>query len=264
MKYFYKTIAGILSALVILISSVPAVGAAETKACPQIKVINCNGKSCDDVKGLLEKLCNNQIICLNDILKAYKGYCPNGDCVADLPDLPSNQPSENPAEPIITPTEPIIVPVEPAENPAETITAPNEPAQQPAENPQSSEFNTAYEAEVLRLVNAERAKYGLSPLSTDSGAVKVAHLRAKEIVQSFSHTRPNGSSCFTVAKEFGVTYRTAGENIAYGYATPEQVVNGWMNSEGHRKNILSASFSKIGIGCYKSGRTLYWSQFFIG
>ena len=128
----------------------------------------------------------------------------------------------------------------------------------------SAEFNTTYETEVLRLVNAERARYGLAPLSMDDGAVKVAHLRAKEIVLSFSHTRPDGSSCFTAAKEFGVTYSAAGENIAYGYATPAQVVNGWMNSEGHRKNILSASFSKIGIGCYESRGVLYWSQFFIG
>ena len=119
-------------------------------------------------------------------------------------------------------------------------------------------------AQVLRLINAERDKYGLSPLVQDSGATQVAHLRAKEIVQSFSHTRPNGSSCFTAAGELGVTYRSAGENIAYGFPTPEAVVNGWMNSEGHRKNILSSSFGKIGIGCYESGGVLYWSQFFIG
>ena len=125
-------------------------------------------------------------------------------------------------------------------------------------------FNTAYEAEVLRLVNEERTRYGLSPLTQDLGAAEVAHLRAKEIVQSFSHTRPNGSSCFTAAKELGVSYRSAGENIAYGYPTPEKVVEGWMNSEGHRKNILSSSFSKIGIGCYQNNGILYWSQFFIG
>lgn len=146
----------------------------------------------------------------------------------------------------------------------------------PAEKPQTQEeknnaapsadssFNTAYEDEVIRLVNVERAKYGLSALQKEQGAVSVAHVRAKEIVQSFSHTRPDGSSCFTAAKELGVSYSAAGENIAYGYADPQQVVNGWMNSEGHRKNILSSSFSKIGVGCYSSGKVLYWSQFFIG
>ena len=113
-------------------------------------------------------------------------------------------------------------------------------------------------------MNIERAKYGLAALKKDQGATSVARVRAKEIVQSFSHTRPNGSSCFTAAKELGVSYKTAGENIAYGYADPKKVVTGWMNSEGHRKNILSSSYSKIGVGCYSSGNTLYWSQFFIG
>lgn len=128
----------------------------------------------------------------------------------------------------------------------------------------NSEFNVSYEDEVIRLVNIERANYGLSPLSKDNGAVSVAHIRAKEIVQYFSHTRPDGTSCFTAAKEQGVAYRSAGENIAYGYPSPKQVVSGWMNSEGHRKNILSSSYTKIGVGCYSSGGTLYWSQFFIG
>ena len=72
------------------------------------------------------------------------------------------------------------------------------------------------------------------------------------------------SRILAAAKELGVSYRSAGENIAYGYPMPQKVVEGWMNAEGHRKNILSASFSKIGIGCYKSNGVLYWSQFFIG
>ncbi len=138
------------------------------------------------------------------------------------------------------------------------------PSQPADSNSDKSEFNEAYEDEVIRLVNAERAKYGLSALAKDNGATKAAHVRAKEIVKSFSHTRPNGTSCFTVAKELGISYRSAGENIAYGYSSPKQVVNGWMNSEGHRKNILSSSFTKIGVGCYSSRGVLYWSQFFMG
>ena len=109
-----------------------------------------------------------------------------------------------------------------------------------------------------------RKKAGLKALDPDTGAADAAHIRAKEIVQSFSHTRPDGRTCFTAASDLGVSYRTAGENIAYGYQTPEQVVQGWMNSEGHRKNILSSSFTKIGVGCYEKGGVLYWSQFFIG
>ena len=216
-----------MAALTIISCSSAAVGAAEMKPCTQIKVI-CQNGSCGDINKLIEKYCGKNCN-LKDILKNTGGYCPDGNC------------SENkPSQPTAKPTEPAV--------PSQT-------------NP--NEFNTAYEAQVLRLINNERVKYGLSPLAQDNGATEVAHLRAKEIVQSFSHTRPNGSSCFTAASELGVSYRSAGENIAYGYPTPEAVVNGWMNSEGHRKNILSSSFEKIGIGCYESGRVLYWSQFFI-
>lgn len=257
MKIFYKMIATIVSAFVILSCAVPAAGAAQTAPCPQVKVIRCDGGDCSNINELLEKLCSENGFCLNDILRAAGSYCPDGNCYVNIPDTPAQQPTEPvviPAQPE-KPTEPAVVQTEPTIEPTE----PTAPVQQ-----ESSEFNTDYEAQVLRLVNAERAKYGLSSLSLDSGAVKVAHLRAKEIVQSFSHSRPDGRSCFTAANDLGVSYRAAGENIAYGYETPEQVVNGWMNSEGHRKNILSASFTKIGIGCYKSNGVLYWSQFFIG
>ncbi len=128
----------------------------------------------------------------------------------------------------------------------------------------ASDFNSAYEDEVIRLVNIERKKQGLSVLTKDSGAASAARVRAKEIVRSFSHTRPDGRSCFTAASETGVKYSSAGENIAYGYTSPAQVVKGWMDSDGHRKNILSSKFTKIGVGCYKSGGTLYWTQLFIG
>ena len=164
--------------------------------------------------------------------KISGGYCPDGNCSVDKPVQ----------EPVEQPTKPV----------AEVV------------KPQDSEFNAAYEAEVVRLVNAERAKYGLAALTQDDGAQNVAHVRAKEIVQSFSHTRPDGRSCFTASSDQGVTYRSAGENIAYGYATPAQVVNGWMNSEGHRKNILSASYTKIGVGSYSANGVMYWSQIFIG
>ena len=128
-----------------------------------------------------------------------------------------------------------------------------------------SEFNLEYEAQVLELVNIERKNIGLKPLSLDEKLVQVAHTRAKEITESFSHTRPDGRSCFSAAKDAGVSYFSAAENIAYGYSTPKAVMNAWMNSSGHKKNILSESLTKIGIGCYKnSDGMLYWSQFFIG
>ena len=78
----------------------------------------------------------------------------------------------------------------------------------------------------------------------------------------FSHTSPTYGSPFDMMKSFGITYRAAGENIAYGYRTPQAVVNGWMNSSGHRANILNARFTQIGVGYVAAGN--YWTQMFIG
>ena len=106
-----------------------------------------------------------------------------------------------------------------------------------------------YESEVLRLVNIERAAQGLAALSAgSSAAMQAAAVRAAEIKTSFSHTRPNGSSCFTALEEAGVPYRAAGENIASGYRTPSAVVEGWMNSDGHLTNILSKNFTHLAVG----------------
>lgn len=92
-----------------------------------------------------------------------------------------------------------------------------------------------------------------------------AQVRAVECEQSFSHTRPNGTSFSTALKEQGVSYRRAGENIAWGQRSPEEVVNAWMNSEGHRANIMNSNFTKIGVGYYQNANGVkYWSQLFIG
>ena len=119
-----------------------------------------------------------------------------------------------------------------------------------------------YALRVVELVNAERAKYNLAPLTLDTSLANAADTRAKEIVQSFSHTRPNGESFSTVLKEHGVSYRGSGENIAWGQKTPEIVVNTWMNSEGHRANILNSRFTKIGVGYYVNNNTPYCVQLF--
>lgn len=118
-------------------------------------------------------------------------------------------------------------------------------------------------SEVVRLVNIERANYGLSPLKTNSALEDYAELRSTEIVSKFSHERPNGARALDYLRGLG-TLRTYGENIAMGQRTPEEVVNDWMNSEGHRANILKSDFTMIGIGCYKSGGTYYWVQIFGG
>lgn len=113
---------------------------------------------------------------------------------------------------------------------------------------------------VLELVNKERAKAGLSALIIDEKACAAANVRAKEVPIVFDHVRPNGKSSFTALDEAGVSYIAAGENIAKGYLTAEDVMTGWMNSEGHKANILTASFTHIGIGYDKT--THSWVQLF--
>lgn len=122
-----------------------------------------------------------------------------------------------------------------------------------------------YKAQVVAIMNQERANAGVGGISQNASLDAVAQIRAQEIVQSFSHTRPNGTSCFTVLDEGGIAYMTAGENIAAGYGDPASVMSGWMNSPGHRANILNGSFGQVGIGYYtdpNSGYGTYWVQIF--
>ena len=91
---------------------------------------------------------------------------------------------------------------------------------------------------------------------------QAANVRAQEIVNSFSHTRPDGSSFSTVLSQNGVSYRGSGENIAYGQRTAAEVMDGWMNSSGHRANILNGNYTNIGVGFYESNGVKYWVQLF--
>ena len=118
--------------------------------------------------------------------------------------------------------------------------------------------------QVVAQVNTERARAGLPALTVNPQASAAAQVRARELRQSFSHTRPNGASCFTALAEADASYQSAGENIAYGQPNAAAVMEAWMNSEGHRANILNESFTQIGVGCYRAPNgTLYWAQFFL-
>ena len=144
--------------------------------------------------------------------------------------------------------------------------APAEPVNYATYNNQAGS-NVAYAdfaVEVLRLVNVERAKVGAAPLRLSNDLMDVAAIRAEEITRSFSHQRPDGSSCFTLVRNQN---RTMGENIAAGSATPEAVVDQWMHSSGHRANMLNKDFKELGVGhCYKEGSSYghYWIQMFRG
>lgn len=143
----------------------------------------------------------------------------------------------------------------------QTPTTPQEPAETPAQNIGN------YQAEVLRLVNEQRANYGLSALSYSTQLEAVAYAHSKDMAQNnyFSHTNLSGQSPFDRMKAAGISYRSAAENIAAGQKTPQEVVNAWMNSAGHRANILNSSVTKMGVGIYSGGSYgIYWTQLFIG
>lgn len=126
------------------------------------------------------------------------------------------------------------------------------------ENPELAE----YAKQVAILVNRERSSYGLQPVKHSPLLSEAANVRSSELRKNFSHTRPNGTSCFTVLKEFDISYFSAAENIAYGQRTPEIVMNAWMNSSGHRANILSKNVEYIGVGVVYSNGMYYWTQLF--
>lgn len=131
--------------------------------------------------------------------------------------------------------------------------------------PDSSGYSVNdYEKQVVQLVNDIRKENGLQELSLNTELSKVARIKAQDMHDNkyFSHNSPTYGSPFDMMKQFGISYRSAGENIAMGQRSPQAVVNAWMNSEGHRANILNSSYTQIGMGYVADGN--YWSQMFIG
>ena len=168
---------------------------------------------------------------------------------------------------------------EPAEKPTATVEKPApapEPAPEPAPAPipapapvennnAGSSSNLTYEQKVVELVNVERQKAGLPALKMDASISNVARAKSKDMAVNnyFAHQSPTYGSAGDMLRQYGISWHAWGENIAAGQSTPEIVVNAWMNSSGHRANILSSNFSKIGVGYVtsSSGRP-YWTQIF--
>lgn len=137
------------------------------------------------------------------------------------------------------------------------------PVTEPTTETPTDTTSKSYAQQVVDLVNVERAKEGLAALTIDENVAKAATVRAKEIQTKFEHVRPDGTGFVTALKEQGVSYRGAGENIAWGQKTPQEVVTGWMNSPGHRANIMNKNYVHIGVGnLQNSAGTQYWVQIF--
>lgn len=211
------------------------------------------------------------LLCAASILTAQAApFCPRACGALDscqrcipfcsaAPDAPS-QPGEAPG----APSQPDEVPDPPSEAPAapsDTPLKPDAPAQ-PDEAPETGA--SALYTQLLSLVNAERAANGLSALTLSESLCQYAAVKAQDLHNEnyFSHTSPTYGSPFDMMKSFGISYRSAGENIAMGYSTPASVMAAWMRSSGHRANILSPEFTTLGVGYVEDGG--YWVQWFIG
>ena len=218
-----------------------------------------------------------------EVLKEYLENCDwenvhviTFPCLPGMPQLPDVELPEKPQIPEVEqPEKPEIPEVElpdvnvPENNtpgtgdPDTNVPEIEIPEQEMPEQDNNSSVH-AYVLRIVELVNEERAKAGLKPVTLKEDVTAAAQVRAIESEKSFSHTRPNGTSFATALKEAGVSYRGAGENIAWGQKSPEEVMKGWMNSAGHRANILNDKFTAIGVGYHQNSKGVnYWSQLFI-
>ena len=137
-------------------------------------------------------------------------------------------------------------------------------SENPSDNLGQSEQTSSEAQEVLRLVNEQRAQNGLAALTLSDKLCELATMKAEDMAENnyFDHTSPTYGTPFEMMKQFGVSYRSAGENIAAGLRTPEEVMDAWMNSPGHRANILSADYTELGVGVAIGERGVYWVQLF--
>ena len=214
----------------------------------------------------LSKTCYNKVMTIKSVYIYVNGVKFKLPLTPNCPNLPS-KPNNTPSNPNTTPEQkPDSTPNNPSTAPEQKPdSTPSNPSTAPEQKP-STDFSS-YQQQVLDLVNAERAKRGISALTLDSSLSSVATKKSQDMIDKnyFDHTSPTYGSPFDMMKQFGISYRTAGENIAKGQKTPQEVVAAWMNSEGHRKNILNPNFTNLGVGIAKdSNKTTYWTQMFIG
>jgi uncharacterized YkwD family protein len=223
---------------------------------------------------------------LNQVINSIKGIpsakgtggsasasCPTAKPVAPAQTpCPTVKPTPAPTQaprPTATPTPAPTVKPTPAPTATPRPTATPTPSATPTPTPTPAptaapDSLSSYEKQVVSLVNAERAKYGLPALTINEKLSSVARLKSQDMYNKnyFSHTSPTYGSPFDMMKKYGINYNYAGENIAKGQTSPQAVVTAWMNSEGHRANILSRNFTQIGVGYVSAGN--HWTQMFIG
>jgi uncharacterized YkwD family protein len=202
-----------------------------------------------------------QNINVDELLKKFNAQGQSAQAAAP------QQEAQAPDQAEAAPQEQAQAPEQSEEAKAPEQTQQNTKAQQSENTDETEQTKDAsqFEQKVVDLVNQEREKQGLKPLTLNKKLSDVARTKSKDMMDKgyFDHNSPTYGSPFDMMKQFGIEYTTAGENIAKGQQSPEDVMNAWMNSDGHRKNILNPDFTEIGVG-YVKGDTTYWTQQFIG
>lgn len=257
-----------LALVAVLALSSTSAFAAEATNCTKVNNNNCNNL----INNCTSKTSNNQYkIIINgkvvDLNSTNLRALLNQDA-AKAPVAKPAAPVAAPTTPVAKPTTPVAAPTAPVAKPTTPVTAPAAPVEKPSttqNNTTVSSSNLTYEQKVVELVNIERQKAGLQTLKMDSAISNVARTKSKDMAVNnyFAHQSPTYGSAGDMLKKFGISWSAWGENIAAGQQTPEIVVNAWMNSPGHRANILSSNFNKIGVGYVtNSNGTPYWTQIF--
>lgn len=242
----------------------------DNKSYEEYLSVNVNGKDCATPIKPLHYL-------IQDILN-NKGKCPTSQSKPSTPNVdnnteskPDSKPEGNTGSNASKPSTPNVdnnTGSKPDSKP-EGNTGSNQeskPEVKPEQPSNPSGNFASFQKEVLDLVNKERTIRGLQALKFNSELSNVATLKSQDMIDKnyFDHTSPTYGSPFDMMKKFGISYTSAGENIAMGQETPQEVMNAWMNSDGHRKNILNPDFTELGVGIAAKGSSLYWTQMFIG
>ncbi|RYM06204.1 hypothetical protein EWH99_03740 [Sporolactobacillus sp. THM7-7] len=274
---FQKLLAASLAGAITLPLSLLTGGQAEAHAQPKTDDIRAEVFSVYDQL----KTGKHALPEINELLEKYGIQLPSAPQGVpekpDKPEAPGKPAPEKPAQPD-APDQPE-TPGGSDKPASEKPTQPNTPSESdkpaqpadnnnaPSESASDSQLN-AFEKKVVDLTNQEREKAGLKSLKANNGTLsKMARDKSQDMRDNnyFDHQSPTYGSPFDMMKKYGISFTTAGENIAAGQKSPEEVVNGWMNSEGHRKNILNPNFTTIGVGYVEGGSYgSYWTQEFIG
>ncbi|MDD5901151.1 MAG: CAP domain-containing protein [Lachnospiraceae bacterium] len=238
----------------------------------QAAVVSIKGTQiqCSTIEELKDKLQQMNIGCDNirDLLSQMGcGNLPGAE-KPDYPETPEENvpgqpetPEENVPEQPETPEE--NVPEQPGTPDGNVPILPEVP-ELPEEKPEEQDIAYVYGMRITELVNEHRAAAGLAPVVYSASLSKAAQVRSVEIEKSFSHTRPDGRYFASVLQDHGISYHYAGENIAWGQKSPEEVVTAWMNSAGHRANILNKNFKELGVGYRQNSKGVnYFTQLFI-